>query len=66
MLELSKMINDVSAVLTVSQSEGSDVFNGCGLDESGGGAIPDTGSSDGSLSVNTGTGSDDAGTHPGP
>ena len=52
-------IGSSCGVLTVSNSEGSEVFNGCGLDESEGGAIPGSGSSDGSFSVNTGTGSND-------
>ena len=56
-------IGSSCGVLMVSNSEGSEVFNGCGLDKSGGGAIPDSGSSDGSSSVNTGTGSNDTGTH---
>ena len=80
MLELSEMTDDVLAVpvaqlchtpevslvdLEVSQSEGSDVFNGCDLGTTEVGTILDSGSSDGSSPVIIGTVSDDTGTHPG-
>ena len=61
----SRGVSGRAKSVTILQSKGSDVFNGCDLGTAELGTILDSGFSDGSSPVIIGTGSDDTGTHPG-